>query len=116
MNQEYKNNHKVFFTINNTQAIEMESVKTTQTIQTDKEIKNGEDIVIFNKETILRIENIQFDEKYAGKLIAPNQKYTVIGTGYKFPRGRSLPKKKRIRKKWMKKYSHEFELKDCMIF
>ncbi|GIN25455.1 hypothetical protein [Bacillus licheniformis] len=113
MNPDYKNSHKVLFNINNTQAIEMESVKTTQTIQTDKEIKNGEDIVIFNKETILRIENIQFD---AGKLTTPNQKFTVIGTGYKFPRGRSLPKKKRIRKKWMKKYSYEFELKDCMIF
>lgn len=67
MNLDYKNSHKVFFNNNKTQAIEMESVKTTQAIQADKEIKNGENIVIFNKETILKIENILFMKNILGK-------------------------------------------------
>ncbi|GIN67074.1 hypothetical protein J41TS2_24950 [Bacillus sonorensis] len=114
MNPDYKVDNKLIYTFNGVPITEMESVKTAQVIHRDKEIKNGEDFAIYNKETTVRIENVQFDE---GRLILPRETtFTAIGIGYKFPRGKGFPKKKRIRKKWMKKYSYEFELKDCMIF
>lgn len=114
MNPDYKVSNKLIYAFNGVPIAEMESVKTAQVIH--KEIKNGEDFAIYNKETTVKMENVQFDEGQLTKLILPNETLTAIGTGYKFPRGKNFPKKKRIRKKWMKKYGYKFELKDCMVF
>lgn len=41
--------------------------------------------------------------------------YKLIGTGYRLPKGVKLPKTKRLRKKYFKKYGYKIELDNCYI-
>jgi hypothetical protein len=39
-----------------------------------------------------------------------------VGTGYNFPRGNKFPKKKRIKKKWMKKYITVYKVNNVQLY
>lgn len=82
-------------------------------IEREREIKSGDDLKLFNKNYAITMTNVQVNPEFAHKLII-DQKFKVVGEGYKFPRNR-LPKKKRIRNKWLKKYKREFVLDDCRL-
>jgi hypothetical protein len=104
----------IFFTLNG------EPMGSIQTVDIEYEpreieIKNNENLTLFTREFSCTLEDVKVDEKFRGELFPYDQTFTVIGTGYKLPRGDKLPKKKRIRKKWMKKYAHEFKLDNCLI-
>lgn len=81
----------------------------------EKEIKNRENLTLFNRDMSCTIKNVEVEPDFIGKLLPVNKTYTVIGKGYRLPRGNGLPKKKRIRKKWMKKYVHDFRLDNCIM-
>lgn len=49
------------------------------------------------------------------ELAKDEQMFTIRMSGTLLPRGNKLPKKKRIRNKWMKKYVREYEFKNCSI-
>lgn len=82
-------------------------------IPENKEIKNGDNMKLFNREYSMTLENVQINPDFVGNLINMNTAFTVKGTGYKLPRGNKLSKKKRLRKKWMKRYSYDFEFDNC---
>lgn len=78
------------------------------------EVKDGDVLSLFNKDFTITLKDIELSEEFANTLMSDGL-YTVVGTGYKFPRGNKFPKKKRLRKKWMKKYAHEFVLENCVL-
>jgi hypothetical protein len=102
-----------------------EKVGSTQTIDSsveyinspEKQIKNGENLSLLSVSRGISItcENVQISPEFTNMFFPKNKKYKVVGTGYKYPRGNKLPKKKRISKKWIRKYQHEFVLNDCII-
>lgn len=104
----------IFFTVNGNVIGSIQSVDLKYEPE-EIEIKNGENITLFNREFSCTLEDVEINEEFIGKLFPSNKTFTVVGTGYKLPKGNKLPKKKRIRKKWMKKYGHEFKLEDCII-
>ncbi|MGD6876924.1 hypothetical protein [Bacillus infantis] len=80
-----------------------------------KEIHNGEDVKFSNREYTGTLNNVQIDPIFADKFLSGTQAFDIVGEGYKLPRGSRLPKKKRIRKKWMKKYAYNFKLNNCFL-
>lgn len=109
----------VFVTVDGKKIGEVQSADlshlSNKTTALEKELKNGEDMTLFNKNYAATFSNVEISEEFLNRLIPTNQRYTVVGTGHTYPRGNKLPKKKRIRNKWIKKYQHEFVLEDCMI-
>ncbi|QRV11347.1 hypothetical protein JR311_20190 (plasmid) [Bacillus velezensis] len=80
-------------------------------VKVEREIKSGDNITLFNKEFSCTLKNVEVE----GELLPYNKTYTLFGTIYKLPRGKELPKKKRIRKKWTKKYKQDFRLDNCIL-
>lgn len=60
-------------------------------------------------------KNVEISDEFKGLVLDTTQTYTVIAESYNFPRGNKLPKKKRIRSKWMKKYYRKIELENVYI-
>ncbi|WP_226035769.1 hypothetical protein [Aquibacillus saliphilus] len=96
-----------------------EEVGSMQTVESEykpeREFKDGDSLLAFNREYSVTMNDIQINEDFLGKINDDSRTFTVIGQGYAFPRGNKFPKKKRIRKKWKKKYCKEFKLDDCRI-
>lgn len=82
-----------------------------------KELKDGENLSLFSLSNgaTIHMENAHINTDFLDTFIAKDRKFRVEGTGYKYPRGNTLPKKKRIRKKWMKKYHRSFIYDNCVI-
>lgn len=81
-----------------------------------REYKNGETLNVFNREYSMTLENVEINEDFIGILMPRDRKFTLIGTGFYLPRGTKVPKKKRLHKKWVKKYQKSFTLNDCVIY
>lgn len=96
--------------IGNVQTIDLSNL-AEQT--KEKQIKDGDTVMLFNREYSMTLENVEVDPNFINKLLPTNQLYTLVGTSIKYPRGNNLPKKKRIRNKWIKKYHKQFELENC---
>lgn len=78
----------------------------------DRIVKSGDNIrVISEKGATITLDNIQIDETL---MIAPSRRFTIVATGYKYPRNRK-PKSKRLIKKWKKKYGKEMTFYNCRI-
>lgn len=59
------------------------------------------------------LKDVEIDPNFTGTLFSKERRLRVEAIGYKFPRGKKLPKKKRLRKKWMKKYGKKITLDNC---
>lgn len=85
----------------------------------DQELRNSNGMVLHtftrSKTYSIELQNVQIDKGFINQTIDKSRGYKVVGEGYKLPRGNKLPKKKRIRKKWKKKYGYTFELDNCYI-
>lgn len=114
MPPKHSNSADIFFTVNGSMMGSIQSVDLKYEPE-EKEIKNGENLTLFNREFTCTLEDVKINEEFIGTIFPSDKTFTVVGTGYKFPRGNKLPKKKRIHKKWMKKYCHEFKLDNCKI-
>lgn len=77
------------------------------------EVEDRKDMTLMNRGFTATLENVEINPEFIN-MLRPT-KFTVVGIGYLLPRGNKLPKKKRIRKKWMKKYRQEFTLENCML-
>ncbi|WP_405101747.1 hypothetical protein [Oceanobacillus sp. FSL H7-0719] len=79
-----------------------------------KHIKNGDNLTMFSfansTSYSINLKNVQLNKEYLKSEIDKSILYKVVGTGYKLPRGNKLPKRKRIRQKWKKKYSYGLEI------
>lgn len=97
-------------------TVDGRAIGSIQSIEytSELEVKNGDNLKFFNREYSGTMKNVEINTEFISTL-TPRQYYTVIGKGYNLPRGNRLPKKKRIRKKWMKKYIREFTLENCVI-
>ncbi|KDN91290.1 hypothetical protein MF621_004094 (plasmid) [Bacillus velezensis] len=84
-------------------------------VEVEREVKSGDSITLFNKEFSCTLKNVEVNKEFEGKILPYNKTYNLFGTVYKLPRGKELPKKKRIRKKWMKKYRQDFRLDNCIL-
>lgn len=75
------------------------------------ELDNSKDFRFSNREYTGTLSNVKIDSAFKDKMADNIQKFTLVAESYNFPRGNKLPKKKRIRNKWMKKYyeKHTFE-------
>jgi hypothetical protein len=100
------------FTLNGNVVAEMQTLNL-KTATDEIELKNNKNFKLCNHEYTATLENVQISEEFVGKLISKNKKFTVVCSGTKLPRGRVLPKKKRIRNKWIKKYKREMILENC---
>jgi flagellar basal body P-ring protein FlgI len=111
MNPEFKTANAIFV-LDGKVIGEMQTLNAK--VETEEiELKNNENFKLFNHEYTATLENVQISEEFVGKLISKNKKFTVVCSGTKIPRGRVLPKKKRIRNKWIKKYKREMVLENC---
>lgn len=73
-------------------------------------IKDGQDLRFTSKSYSGTLENVQISSEFKDMIIDSSQHFKVVAESFSFPRGNKLPKKKRIRKKWMKKYYKKIEL------
>lgn len=81
----------------------------------DIELINGKNMILFNREFTITLKDVEVEKEFLGKFFPCYTKFKIVGTAYKLPRGNKLPKKKRIRNKWLKKYQEIFEFNDCYI-
>lgn len=79
-----------------------------------RELKNESKLFTYSREYSATLKDVRFDQDRVHKF-SEDIKFTLTGQRYDFPRGNKLPKKKRIRKKWKKKYLKEFTLDNCTI-
>lgn len=59
--------------------------------------------------------DVKINERFMGLLPYNDHKFKFIAESYNLPRGNKLPKKKRIRLKWLKKYYKKIELDNVTI-
>jgi hypothetical protein len=118
MNNAY-NGSGVTFSINGKTVGTIQSFDTEiDVISTpEKEIKNGDNLSMFSlsREATITMENIELNDNFVRAFLPMKQTYKVIATKANYPRGSKLPKKKRIRNKWIKKYHQEITLDNCVI-
>lgn len=114
MNPEFKG-ADVIFTIDGKEVSQLQSfeIDAEPEINREREFKNGDNLILSNREFTVTMEDVEF--RIMDKFFTYDNKFTVVGTGCKYPRGNKLPKKKRIRNKWKKKYEYTFELNDCVF-
>lgn len=87
---------------------------TLNSIETKVELNNEvldykKDFRFSNKEYIGTLENVEISKDFVNLFPSSDQKYKLVATSYNLPRGNRLPKKKRVRNKWMKKYVKSVE-------
>lgn len=94
--------------IGTTSSLEM-TIGTTG----DKIVKEKDRNPMFaTRELTGTFENVAFSESFKDLFLNSTRKYTAIVESYNLPRGNRLPKKKRIRNKWMKKYYEKHTFKN----
>lgn len=105
----------VTFFINGQKMGTMQTANLATEYIPEKKFQNGDNLTLINNKYTVTMEDVQLSKEFFNTILPTNKRYKVVGTGYKYPRGKKLPKKKRIRNKWIKKYQHEFVLDDCVI-
>ena len=99
------------FMIFNDERVELESINAEIIYNSEeaKEIKFG------NRNFSGTMSNVKINKDSLGVVIPSMKEYTVVLTGVLLPRGNKLPKRKRIRNKWIKKYSVTRTFENCLI-
>lgn len=113
MNNNNENGELLFgYTDETGEFKELSAMPEVVNIEIEKD--NSEDEKIIKK-----IKELSFNAFYIDDLLFKpnlnNNIYDVVTYVHSFPRGDKLPKKKRIRKKWLKKYSSKQTLKNVML-
>jgi hypothetical protein len=80
----------------------------------DIEINNGDSIKVGNFGATITLDSISLLD-ISPLLMPADNLYTVEFTGYRLPKGVKMPKKKRLRKKFMKKYGYQRTFENCYI-
>jgi hypothetical protein len=82
------------------------------------EIKTPNNIPVYtyvkSKTYSAKLENVTFDTNYFNKH-KPENRYKVVATGLKLPKGIRMPKTKRLIKKYKKKYTYTIEFDNCVL-
>lgn len=86
----------------------------TASVDTTSLEENASDLskkfMLSNKEHSVTLKDVEFDYyNFKDMLVNPSQEYKLMMESRKYPRGNKLPRKKRIRNKWIKKYHKKFE-------
>lgn len=97
--------------IGETQSINLNTV-TQELSKEERVFSRGDTLQLLSSGVSITVENVQISEDFFKYV--PTQPYTVVATGYHYPRDRK-PKTKRLRKKWMKKYGKEMTFHNCYI-
>jgi hypothetical protein len=113
------NGADVTFSINGTTIGTLQSFDSkVEYINTpEKEIKNGDNLSMFSlsRGATITMEDVEISGDFVKSFLPNNQTYKVVATKQNYPRGNKLPKKKRIRNKWIKKYHQEITLDNCVL-
>lgn len=80
-----------------------------------KVLEDGSSFRFTNRSYSGTLNNVQISGEFKGMILDSTQRFTVIAENYNLPRGNQLPKKKRIRNKWMKKYYREIEMENVYL-
>ena len=76
-------------------------------------IESGDSVVLSSGRGVtMNLKNVQMD---VSAFFPYDKTFRVEYEGYKFPKGKKMPKSKRLRKKWKKKYFHKGTIEDCRI-
>lgn len=87
-----------------------------QTVNIEQEDLRDRDSISFgNVEVVGTMSGIEFNKDYLSE-IKSGMRVDVVGSGIQLPPGKKMPKKKRLRKKWSKKYLKEFRFNNCELF
>lgn len=77
--------------------------------------KNDLSISLIEGRETLTLSDVEFGEEFAKLALGTEQEYTLVMSGIVSPRGNKMPKKKRIRNKWIKNYSVQRVFERCFI-
>ena len=109
MNPEFKPQDVMIF-VNGEQITTAESIE----VKIEKPLVNQMRCVSFgNKFQTIELTNVTFYPAFYETFMTGQEKFDIVGTGIKLPRGNRMPKRKRIQKKWRKKYARKFEILNC---
>jgi hypothetical protein len=99
--------------IGNLEAISTEPIVCTPEI----DLNEKEELKIINTNSCatVTLENFEINPEFVNTILPKDTLFKVIMTQANYPRGNKLPKKKRIRNKWIKKYHKEITWNDCMV-
>lgn len=109
--------NEVIWFLNGEQVFSSEPVNVSvENIEIKRKVtEDDSDLWLRSKECEIELKNVEFNKDFIGEELQKDMSYTLVCESYKFPRGNKLPKKKRIRKKWLKKYRQEYVIEDCII-
>lgn len=95
----------------------IEPLKTIVHPVVEKEVRNGDGLTFLSLRNgaSVKLNSVEIDKNLIGNTISNHQEFSICGIGYHLPRRNKLPKKKRLRKKWLKKYGKEFIIDRCVI-
>lgn len=106
----------VIFKVNGKEVANLQAIEATYEAQDEgNEFKNGDNLRLYNNQYSFTMKNVQINPDYINKIRSLDSHYTILMTGYDLPRGKRLPKKKRIRNKWIKKYGRAVTYENCVI-
>jgi hypothetical protein len=85
---------------NNTTVLRGESTNITRQV----EVKDSHKAISFHTGSLSgTLNDVKINREFVGLVTKPYP-LDVVLSGYNLPRGNKLPKRKRIREKWIKKY------------
>jgi|SRR6185312_9798133 len=101
---------EVVFFIDGKEIGTLNTIEARVDINNEK-MNNKKDFRFSNREYFGTLENVEINKGFKDVIMNNSQKFTLVTESFNYPRGNKLPKKKRIRNKWMKKYyeKHTFE-------
>jgi hypothetical protein len=103
-------NGEVIGTLN---AIDAKSIVCSPEVNLNE--KEELKIINTNSCATLTIEKFEISPEFVNTILPKDKLFKVVMTQANYPRGNKLPKKKRIRNKWIKKYHKKITWNDCMI-
>lgn len=78
------------------------------------DLSSQKDISFINREFTGTLRNVEVEPDFIGRLLS-GTRVDLVGWGIRLPRGKKMPKSKRLRKKWSKKYGEEFRFMDVLL-
>lgn len=77
--------------------------------------KNSSSMQSIKYEAVISSGNTIMSQEAIEEILLQKPKYLISGMYMNLPRGNRLPKKKRMRNKWIKKYSEEIVIEDVEL-
>jgi hypothetical protein len=82
------------------------------------ELKSGNNIPVYTYIKSMTystsLKDVSFDSSFFNKH-KPENMYKLVATGWKLPKGKRMPKTKRILKKYKKKYTYTMEFDNVVL-